>query len=118
MEEAFAPRQGAGPSAAAMTPTLYPLPPASPGRARWLTALAEALANCDQLVATLIADGRHGAEVAALQARVIAIRSEVEALRRGLPPAISELDGEWLELLRPLYQTPSGKSPPPEKGSK
>jgi len=101
-----------------MTPPLYPLPPTGTGRARWLADLADALANCDQLVATLIADGRHDREVAALQARVVVIRSEVEALRRGLPPALAEFDPEWLELLRPLYQTPSGKSPPPEKGSR
>lgn len=84
------------------------------GRSQWLADLAAALSNCDALIAALIEEGSHTGDVARLQLRVVAIRSEIEALQRGLPPAICEVDPSWLELIRPLYGALPGPGRSPE----
>ncbi|MEQ7874552.1 hypothetical protein ABDK56_11165 [Sphingomonas sp. ASV193] len=89
---------------------------AAASRARWLAELDQALAESERLAETLAADPAHAADLATLSANIVRLRAEVEQLRRGL-----RWKGETFHPKRTRKpakgpQTPSGRSPPPEKG--
>lgn len=95
-------------------------------RAQWLAELAAALDSARVMIERLIAtDGAlpRRAEGAELLTRIIWARSETRAMQLRQSSRLERQSGpEWIKFLegRSLVgdgaQTPSGKSPPPEKG--
>ncbi len=96
-------------------------------RARWLFELAHAIDAAQWVAWELGAGSGRNAEALELYARLEVARAEVEALRGRIlmsrleppehgadPSAAWDVRGKW----KPSDQTPSGKSPPPEKGSR
>lgn len=78
MEESAAARPlGVAAVGAAMN-RLFSVGPAS--RARWFDELHQALEEATLLLAAIAAEGRGGTALAALQARILAVRAEVELL--------------------------------------
>ena len=73
--------------------------PVASVRAHWLNALAEALDEAYRLTAQLGAGRAESGESATLQVRIIAVRAEVEALRRaGIGEVRREIGPDWTNL--------------------
>lgn len=91
-------------------------------RARWLAELSEALDGAQRLLSELApADARD--EAIDLCTRIEAARFEVQSLRLSRPGILpDEVDPKWSGFIpwQPAErdQRPSGKSPPPPKGSR
>lgn len=91
-------------------------------RARWLAELSEALDDAQRLLFELVpADS--GTEAIDLCARIEAARFEVQSLRLSRPGILRDgVDPKWSGFIpwHPVErdQRPSGKSPPPPKGSR
>ena len=93
-------------------------------RARWVAELSEALDSARQLLVELDpADA--GGEAIDLYARIEAARSMVQSLRLSRAGIeVPEVDPKWTGLIpwqlgeAVERHTPSGKSPPPAKGSR
>ena len=60
-------------------------------RTRWLASLSAALAEAQGVLAALDEEAAQSAEAHHLKARIAAIRSEVEHLRRGGFPSLKEM---------------------------
>jgi cell division protein FtsB len=60
-------------------------------RSRWLSSLSAALAEAQGVLAALDEEAAQSAEAHHLKARIAAIRSEVELLRRGGFPSLKEV---------------------------
>ncbi len=96
-------------------------------RARWLLELARAIDEAQQVAWQLGAGSGRNAEAVELYARLEAARSEVEALSGRLvsgrlePPEHGDDPSAAWDVRRkppPDDQTPSGKSPPRDNGSR
>ena len=91
-------------------------------KACWLAELADAIDDAQQLVWRISASGGNRARASTLYGQLEAAREEVERLRRGAARAVRlEGDAKWSDLLdlavcELVVQTPTGMSPPPEKG--
>ena len=91
-------------------------------KARWLAELADAIDDAQQIVWRISASGGNRARASTLYGQLEAAREEVERLRRGAARAVRlEGDAKWSDLLdlavcELVGQTPTGMSPPPEKG--
>ena len=99
-------------------------------RARWLAELAQAIAQAQRLAWRLGVVEGDSEEARQLYARLEAVGAEVQSLRfGGWADVRREIDPAWLDDLlsddrwltargtREGY-TPSGRSPPPENGSR
>jgi len=88
-------------------------------RARWLFELAQAIDEAQRVAWQLGAGSGRNAEAAELYARLEAARGEVAALRgRILAGRLEPKGGADPSAAWDVRHTPSGKSPPPEKGSR
>ena len=91
-------------------------------KARWLAELVDAIDDAQRLVWRISASGGDRARASALYGQLEAAREEVDRLRRGTARAARlEIDPKWSDLLNLAVcelvgQTPTGMSPPPEKG--
>ncbi len=91
-------------------------------KARWLAELADAIDDAQQLVWQISASGGDRARASALYGQLEAAREEIDRLRRGTARAARlEVDPKWRDLLdfavcELVGHTPTGMSPPPEKG--
>ena len=89
-------------------------------RARWLFELAHAIDEAQWVAWQLGAGAGHNAEALELYGRLEAARAEVEALRARVLTSRLEPPGHGADpsAAWDVRQTPCGKSPPPEKGSR
>lgn len=63
-------------------------------RSRWLATLSAALAEAQGVLAALDEEAAQSAEAHHLKARIAALISEVELLRRGGFPSLKEIGGK------------------------
>jgi hypothetical protein len=90
-------------------------------RHRALDELDRALAEAEQLTATLSPEPGEQAELAALRARILLVRAALDAMRAEAPRAIGPDWSDllpWMTLFDGGNQTPAGKSPPPPNSRK
>ena len=91
-------------------------------RVRWLAELADAIDDAQQLVWRISASGGDRDRASTLYGQLEAAREEVDRLQRGSARAARlDVDPKWSDLLdlavcELVGQTPTGMSPPPEKG--
>ena len=73
--------------------------PVASARAQWLAELEQALDDADRLAIRLGREQPHSIELAALHLRIVAVRAELNALRRsGLGEVRREIDPNWTNL--------------------
>lgn len=94
-------------------------------RAEWLADLISALDDARLIVERMDVIERRKGERAELLGRIIATRSEVRAMQLRQPSRLEwQFDPQWIGLPEMRSRgkagphTPTGKSPPPAKGSR